>query len=65
VIHTCVVSALALAARSPSWRDVENSGERGYRLGDRVTATLDSVAYEAGDREVLRTAIFALARQLR
>jgi HEAT repeat protein len=32
-------------------------------VGDRVSATLDSIAYEPGDREVRRSAIFALARR--
>lgn len=35
----------------------------GEVVGDRVSATLDSIAYEAGDRDVRRTAIMTLARR--
>lgn len=51
-------------SRSP---DVRSSATRwlGELVGDRVTATLDSIAYDAGDREVRRAAISALARRPR
>ena len=35
----------------------------GEVAGDKATATLDSVAYEAGDREVRKQAIFAMSRR--
>ncbi len=35
----------------------------GEAAGDRATATLDSVAYEAGDREVRKQAIYAMSRR--
>ncbi len=35
----------------------------GELVGDRVSATLDSIAYDPGDREVRRAAIFGLARR--
>jgi hypothetical protein len=46
-------------------QDVRNSAVNwlGEVVGDRVSATLDSIAYEPGDREVRRSAIFALARR--
>ena len=33
------------------------------RVGDKVSSTLDSIAYEPGDREVRKQAIFALSRR--
>lgn len=46
-------------------RDVRNSAVNwlGEVVGDRVSSTLDSIAYEPGDREVRRSAIFALSRR--
>jgi hypothetical protein len=35
----------------------------GEVVGERVSASLDSIAYETGDREVRRSAIFALSRR--
>ena len=35
----------------------------GEVVGDKVSQTLDSIAYEAGDREVRKQAIFALSRR--
>ncbi len=35
----------------------------GEVAGDKATATLDSVAYEAGDRDVRKQAIFAMSRR--
>jgi hypothetical protein len=46
-------------------QDVRNSAVNwlGEVVGDRVSATLDSIAYEPGDREVRRTAIMTLGRR--
>ncbi|MBL0940042.1 MAG: HEAT repeat domain-containing protein [Gemmatimonadaceae bacterium] len=46
-------------------RDVRNSAVHwlGEVVGDRVTATLDSIAYESGDREIRRAAIMAMSRR--
>ncbi|MBY0491068.1 MAG: HEAT repeat domain-containing protein [Gemmatimonadaceae bacterium] len=46
-------------------QDVRNSAVNwlGEVVGERVSATLDSIAYEPGDRELRRAAIFALARR--
>lgn len=35
----------------------------GEVVGDKVASTLDSIAYEAGDREVRKQAIFAMSRR--
>jgi hypothetical protein len=56
---------LRMARDSSRSQDVRNSAVfwLGEVVGDRVAATLDSIAYEPGDREVRRTAIMAMARR--
>ncbi len=49
-------------SRSPDVR-ASAVARLGEIAGDRVSASLDSVAYEAGDREVRRAAIMAIARR--
>lgn len=46
-------------------QDVRNSAVNwlGEMVGERVSATLDSIAYEPGDRDIRRTAIFTLSRR--
>lgn len=46
-------------------QDVRNSAVNwlGEMVGERVSATLDSIAYEPGDRDIRRTAIFSLSRR--
>lgn len=46
-------------------QDVRNAAVNwlGEVVGERVSATLDSIAYEAGDRDIRRTAIHTLARR--
>lgn len=61
-------TALVRIARDDSRsQDVRSSAVRwlGEMVGDRVTATLDSLAYDSGDRDVRRAAIMAMARRPR
>ena len=46
-------------------QDVRNAAVNwlGEMVGEQVSSTLDSIAYEAGDREIRRTAIHTLARR--
>lgn len=56
---------LRIARDDSRSQDVRNSAVNWLAevVGERVSATLDSIAYEPGDREVRRSAIFALARR--
>lgn len=56
---------LRMARDSSRSQDVRNSAVSwlGELVGDRVAATLDSIAYEPGDRDIRRTAIYALGRR--
>lgn len=56
---------LRMARDSSRSQDVRNSAVSwlGELVGDRVSATLDSIAYEPGDRDIRRTAIHAIGRR--
>ncbi len=56
---------LRIAKNTDRPREVRNQAVfwLGEYAGDKATASLDSIAYEAGDREVRKQAIFAISRR--